>query len=206
MRRVHHVFLHLEPVAGIGDVIGDQPVVGHGEAVIGREFRSLFRRSHIGEDQPAVLLHRVGAVIEPVLERAGRRLAGRLEDPPVGREQPAMIAAAEAPGLDDAVFERGAAMAAMQVEKPPFAAAAAEQHQILAEHAQLERQFADFGGECDGLPEAPQIFAAGRAALDMGEFGVFLRRRRVVVGAVGRAQEMLLPGHLSYSSMAWREC
>ena len=90
-------------------------------------------------------------------------------------------------------------MAAMEVEEPPLAAAAAEQHQILAEHAHLQWQLADFGGDRDGLPEAPQIFAAGRAALDMGEFGVLFRRRRVVVGAVGRAQEMLLPGHLSYS-------
>ena len=98
-------------------------------------------------------------------------------------------------------------MAAVKIEQPPFARAGPEQHQVLAEHAELERQLSDLGGNGDGLPEAPEILAAGRAALDMGELGVLLRRRRVVVGAVGRAQEMLLPGHRwSASSVALGEC
>ena len=206
VRRVHHVLLHLEPVAGVGDVVGHQPVARHGEGIQRGEAGPLVRRSHIGEDQPVMLLDRVGAVIEPVLERARRRLARRLQNPAVGREQPAVIAAAQAPGLDDAVFERGPAMAAMQVEQPPFAAARPEQHQILAEHAHPERQLADLGGDRDGLPEAPQVLAAGRAALDMGELRVLLRHRRVVIRAVGRAQEMLLPGHPSSSSTARGEC
>ena len=153
MRRVHHVLLHLEPVAGIGDVVGHQPVVRHGQRVVGREFGPLVRRAHIGEDQPVMLLDRVGAVIEPVLERARRRLARRLQNPPVGREQPAVIAAAQALGLDDAVFERGAAVAAVKIEQPPIPAARPKQHEVLAEHAHPERQLADLGGDRDGLPE-----------------------------------------------------
>ena len=204
MRRVHHVFLHLEPVAGVGDVVGHQPVVRHGQRVVRREVRAFVGRSHIGEHQTVVLLDRVGAVIEPVLERARRGFARRLQNPAVGREQPTVIAAAKAAGLDDAVFERGAAMAAMEVEQPPFAGATPEQHQVLAEHAHLERKFSDLRGDGDGLPETAEVFAAGGTALDMRQLGVLLRRRRVVIGAVGGAQKMLLPGHPSSSSAVAR--
>src|SRR5712691_755892 len=50
----------------------------------------------LGKDQPAMLMHRIGAVAEAVLEGAVGRLARRLEDRAVDIEEPAVIAAADA--------------------------------------------------------------------------------------------------------------
>ena len=58
-----------------------------------REVRRLVQWSHVGEHQPMILLHGIGAVIEAILQRAVRRLAWRLEDFAVDVKEPAMIAA-----------------------------------------------------------------------------------------------------------------
>jgi hypothetical protein len=49
-------------------------------------------------------MHRLGAVTEPILQRAVGWLARRFQDPAVNVEQPAMIAAADAFVGDQAVF------------------------------------------------------------------------------------------------------
>jgi superfamily II DNA helicase RecQ len=83
-----------------------------------------------------VLVHRIGAVEQPVLQRAVGRFARRFEDRAVAAEQPAVIAAANAGVADQAEFERGAAMRAMQLQKADLAALVAERDQVLAEDAQ----------------------------------------------------------------------
>src|SRR5438874_1871812 len=79
-------------------------------------------RAQIGKDDSALLIGRVGAVMEPVLERAVRRLARGLEDRPVCGEQPPVVAAAYPPALDQPELERGPAMRAVQLQQARIAA------------------------------------------------------------------------------------
>ena len=61
------------------------------------------------------------------------RLARRLEDRAVRREQPAMVAASYPLGVDQPVLQRRAAMRTMQFQKTDSAVAVAKHHQFLAE-------------------------------------------------------------------------
>jgi len=120
-----------------------------------------------------------------VLDLAGGGLARGFQDGAVGVEQPAMVAAAYAVLLDDAELERGVAVAAQQVQQPIGAGPVAEQHQVLAHPAQLQRQFANHGGERDRHPEPAQILAAGCARHDAGDLIVRRQRRQPVARVAG---------------------
>src|SRR5439155_23953852 len=143
----------------------------------------------IGKDQPGVIVHGIGAVAEPVLQGAAGRLAGGLEDRAADIEEPAVIAAADALVADQAELERGAAMRAMQFEETDGAGFVAERDEVLTENAQPPRDLAQFAGEDDRLPKAPQIFAARRPRPDTGQLLVHRRALAVVIGAVGGGQE-----------------
>lgn len=109
MRRIHAVFLDLQPVARPERWGADNQLVAW--QVIGiehRERRFLVRRSHIGKDQARVFMHRVSPMTEPILQRTIGRLAWRFKDRAVNVEQPAVVAAADAPVGDQPVFKRGA--------------------------------------------------------------------------------------------------
>ena len=116
MRWVHAIFLHLQPVAR-PDIAraGRQLVAGQVKGVEEGEVRRLLWRSHIGEHQPTILPHRIGAVAQSILQRAVRRFARRLEDRPVTVEEPAVIAASDALLRHQAKFQRGAAMGAVEL-------------------------------------------------------------------------------------------
>ena len=97
VHRVHAVVLDLEPVARQRELArGHQPVARQVEGVVEREGRLLLGRPHVGEDEPAELVHRVRALAKPILERARRGLARRLEDAAVHVVVPAVVAAADA--------------------------------------------------------------------------------------------------------------
>ena len=134
-------------------------------------------------------MHRVGAVTEPVLERAGGRLARCLQDRAVNVEQPAVVAAAYPLGTDETELERGTAVRTVALQQADRAAAVAEHHQLLAEDLQCDRQVLEFVGVADRLPEPPHVLAAGRVRADMGEFRIFPRNLPMMVTAVARLQE-----------------
>jgi len=170
--------------------------VARGELVAGqiigvedREVGLRAGRPHIGEDQPPVLIHRICAVKETVLERAVSRLAGRLEDPTVDVEEPAVIAAADSVLADQTEFERGAAVWAVQFKETDGAVLVAECDEILAQDAQPFWQIAQILGEDHRLPEAPQILAAGSARSDPAQLLILGRSLAVVVGAEGGVQK-----------------
>ena len=81
VRRVHAVFFHLQPVAR-PDIAGHghKLIAGQIKGVEDGEIRLRVHWSHVSEYQSTVLDHRIGAVIEAILQRAVRRLPWRLED------------------------------------------------------------------------------------------------------------------------------
>jgi len=87
MRRVHAVFLDLQPVARPDRALARRQLVAR--QAIGVEDRKIGLRlgwPHIGEHQPLVLVDRIGAVKEAVLQRAVGWLARGLENPAVDVE------------------------------------------------------------------------------------------------------------------------
>src|ERR1700730_10027470 len=80
-------------------------------------------------------------------------------------------------------------MRAMQFQEADRAALVAERDEVLAENAQAARQLPQRVGQDDRLPEAAQIFAAGRARPDSGQLLVFRRPLAMVVAAVGLRQK-----------------
>ena len=100
-----------------------------------------------------------------------------------------MIAAAYPLRADEAEFERGAAMRAVQFQQTDRAALIAERDQILTQDPDPQREVAELIGETYRLPEAAHVFAARRIRPDMGEFCILLRHRAVVIAAKSRLQE-----------------
>src|SRR3954463_1334454 len=94
-------------------VAGVYPIARPDQAVIGRERRFQLGRSEIGEHQPMRLVRRIGAVTQPILERAVRALGRGFKDRSVDVEQPSVVAAADASIADQTEFERGAAVRTM---------------------------------------------------------------------------------------------
>jgi hypothetical protein len=69
-------------------------------SVVDRRWRLSIGGTDIGEHDPMTLMNRIGTVTEPVLESALHWLAWGLENGPVHREPPSVVAAAYALGID----------------------------------------------------------------------------------------------------------
>src|SRR5262249_40638310 len=162
---VHRVVLHLEPVARHRELRGRVELESrHVERVVHREYGLRIRGPHVREDQPAELERGVGALTESMPQRALRRLARRLENAAVDVEDPAVIAAADAPRLKDAELERRSAVRAVQLQQTDLPGAIAKDHEILAHDPDTPRDVRQVSHERDRLPEPSQIFAARGAA------------------------------------------
>jgi hypothetical protein len=122
-----------------------------------------------------MFMHRVGAVAQPILQGTVGRLTRRFENPAVHVEQPAMTVAVN-PFLDDQpVLQRGVAVWTIRLQQADSAALLPESNKVLAKDARPARQVAQFAGEDDRLPEAPQLFAARRVQTDAGQILVYRR-------------------------------
>jgi hypothetical protein len=128
MDRVHEVLVHLEPVAGVVDGVGQGPVVRHLIGVEGRKGRLVVRRAQVGEDQALVFESRIGAVNQVVLDFAARGLSGRVQDRAVHVVEPAVVTAADAALGHDPELQGGAAMAAVAMEQADLAGAIPKRH------------------------------------------------------------------------------
>src|ERR1700730_14834815 len=80
-------------------------------------------------------------------------------------------------------------MRAIKLQEADRTRLVAERDEVLAEDAQAPRQLAQFAGEDDRLPEAPQIFPARLARPDPGQLMILGRPLAMVIGAVGGAQK-----------------
>ena len=83
------------PLLGQVTQYGTILLLGQTIGVEDREVGLQLGRAHVREHEALIFERRVRAGAEPVLERALRRLAGRLEDPTVDVEQPAVVAASD---------------------------------------------------------------------------------------------------------------
>src|SRR5262249_6567043 len=102
------------------------------QALVTGQRRLFLRRPHIGEDEPVELGDRIPGLAHATASEAAFRLARLVEAATLDVEQPAVIAAADAPLLDLAVIERGAAMAAARLPQARPALPVAEQNEVLA--------------------------------------------------------------------------
>jgi hypothetical protein len=76
---------------------------------------------------------------------------------------------------DQAILERRAAVRAIRFQKADGAALVAEHDEVLAKDAQAAGQVLLLVAKDDRLPEASQVFAAGRVRPDASQFLVFRR-------------------------------
>src|SRR5262249_29721223 len=103
---VHGIFEDLEPIARIEVFAArDESIARATEAVVERKGWPLLWRTHVREHDAVVLVDRIGAVAEPILERARRWLARSFEDRAVHVEEPAVVAAADSSLGDQAELQ-----------------------------------------------------------------------------------------------------
>jgi hypothetical protein len=98
-----------------------------------------------------------------------------------------VIAAADAALFDLAIFERGVAMAAMEMHAAIASTLVAEQDEVFAENALHERQIFDLTFPGGRLPETALIFAARRTRTDLGQEQIGLPRLRLPITAKSQA-------------------
>ena len=119
---VHDVLVDLQPVARMeGGHRHELVVFG---PVVGVEIRKgwlFLGRTHVGENEAISLLRRIGAVVNRLVDLAVPGLGRHLEDRAIDVVDPAVITAADALLLDDAVFERRTAVAAMTLQDSDIA-------------------------------------------------------------------------------------
>ena len=145
-------------------------VAGRDEAVEIRKRRRL-ARPQIGEQDAALLDHRIGFLPDVGAQIAVVRLGRRLQALAVDVEQPAMKRAAQAAVLQPPIGEIGAAMRAMPPDQPVAALVVLEDDEVFAE--QPHRLYRPVAGELidqrGRLPIAAHQIAgrgAGRGAGD----------------------------------------
>ena len=182
---VDAVLRYLQPVARKGAGVGLHHGVRNLESVVDGELRSLRGWSEVGENDALVLEGRISALTDLGEERTAGGFGRSLEERAVDVPEPAVVAAADALVFDASVLERRAPVRAMAVQQADPSRSVAEEHQVLAEESNCERQVADFLRERDAVPEAAQVLSAGRARPDVGELRILGRDVAVLVAAIG---------------------
>ena len=130
MRRIDADLERLQPVA-IDHALEREGVrVGRDEAIEMRKRRRL-ARPHVGEQDAALLHHRIGLLPDVGAEVRAVRLGRRLQALAGDVEQPAVEGAAQAAVLQPAIGEIGAAMRTGALDQAVAALVVAEQHEAL---------------------------------------------------------------------------
>ena len=172
--RVDGVLHDLQPVARQHRVADVADAVHHVRLVA----RQLGGRvvADVGPHHAAQRLGLAGLDAHPLAER--RRRVGLGEDVDalaVGVELPAVVAAAQAAVLDDAVHERGAAVRAAFVGDPVRAVGQLEHGEVLAQQSRpLDRELVELANERHRVPVVAQHVAHRRARPDPGQLVVLL--------------------------------
>jgi len=80
-------------------------------------------------------------------------------------------------------------MRAVELKEPHASGLVAEDHEVLSHDPDPQRHVEEFAVEGHGLPEAPEVFAAGSPRAHAGELGIGRWHFARQVGAVGRVEE-----------------
>ncbi len=175
VRRIDADLERLQPVALDHALERESVAVRRDEAVEVRERRRL-ARPQIGEQDAALLDHRIGLLLDVGAQVAVVRLGRRLQALAVDVEQPAVKRAAQTAVFQPAVGQVGAAMRTTAADQAVAAFVVLEDHQVLAEqphrfHRAVARQFVD---QRRWLPVVPHQAAGGRAGPGAGDKVVLL--------------------------------
>src|SRR5262245_19625494 len=113
MARIHVAFIGLEIVALVKN-FGDQPVSrGRVERLVSRQKRR-FSGTHIGKDESADFLARIGRMVDLVSKVLARSLTGLFQTVSMNVIEPAVIETTKSPIFDAAIAEIGPAMRTVQ--------------------------------------------------------------------------------------------
>ena len=159
----------LEPVAGQLDEV-DLPVGGlvHQPLPAGEQRRRL--RAHVREDEAAQGLHAIGVCPDTILEGAIGRLRGGLQAAAGLFEEPAVVGAAQAVLLRDAVLQRDAPVGAGLLDQTQLPAPVLVEDQVFAQQAHLENRFiSELGHRGDGMPVTAHQVPHGRPPAHLGQ-------------------------------------
>ena len=187
VQRVERVFVALQPVAGEHYGLRAADAGPDEDVDAGEERRG--RGAHIGEDDAAELLRLVRLDANLVLELGAFGL-GRLVDAlALLVEDPAVVGAADAVGLGDAVGEAGLAVSAGGLDEAERPGGVAVEDEVFAEQAHLLGGVVgvEFDACGDGVPVAAHQLAHRRARTDSGEALVLFRSEH-------RLPPLLYPG------------
>src|SRR5437773_247756 len=118
-----------------------------------------------------MLLYRVGFGLDRQEEPAVRGLGRSLQAVALDVVKPAVIGAGDAAFLNSAIEERCAAMRAVVLDGADASALVLEEHQVLAEQADMSRGLLvrQLRGRRHRLPVAPQELAHRRTWSHLGE-------------------------------------
>ena len=186
MQGIHAVFADLQPIARPMELVRR---VRHARLLIDIEDRKIrfgLRWTHIGPDHSGIFMDMVGAMEHSLGERIVIAVGRRLEDGAVDIEVPAVVAAANTGLVELAVFERGAAVRAMQLQEPePAAEVAKTEPDLRPGYAIAAGTFFRFSTSAIGCQKQRKILSARCIGADasqllIGELGRFCRggRRR----------------------------
>jgi len=99
--------------------------------------------------------------------------------------QPAVVVAADAGLLDEAMGEVGAAMGTVPIKQPEATAEVLVEHQVFAHQADgLDRSVVELAGSADRHPIAPQQFPHRGSGPDLGEQPIFFWTQHTVTSQV----------------------
>ena len=185
VERVERVLVALEPVARNHDGLRAADARPDEDVDAGEQGRGV--GAHVGEDGAAQLLCLVRLDAHLLLELGALRLR-RLVDALAGLvEYPAVVGAADAVLLGDAVGEVGLAVRARGFDEADSAAGIAVEDEVLAQQAHFLRGVVgvelDAGG--DGVPVAPHKLAHRRSGAYASKSFVLLRGKHEVASSRG---------------------
>ena len=166
----------LQPIAVDHALERERVAVGRDEAVKMRKCRRRVR-SEIGEQDAALLHHRIGFLLDVGAEIAVVGLGRRLKTLAVHVEQPAVEGATQAAILQPAIGEIGAAVRTAPTDQAVTALVILENHQVFTEqpdglHRSVARKLVD---QRRRLPVAPHQATRRCARAGPGDEIVLLR-------------------------------
>ena len=190
VRGIDADFERLQPVAVDVALEGKGVAVGRDKAIdLGKGGRGAL--AEIGPENPALLEHGIGALLDALAQRRALRLRRCLQALARDVKQPAVKGAAQAALLEPAEGKVGAAMRAVAFDQAVAAFFVAKQHQILAEQFyRLDRPWAlELVDQRRRLPIHPHQFPAGVFGPGAGDQVVLLLAHHGGASFRARARE-----------------